>query len=292
MSPKLQSLFRPVIGRRAVSYLTNVHEISTSHTQRRIVDIGSGDAYMRAHVPGATRLPADPFLKDPRSNAPISTVMFAELCSALGIQRSTHVVAYDGGSIMWASRVWWLFHYFGHENVSVLDGCWPAYARSGLPISTQPVSYEMEAASDYAQQEAGVRTELLATSSQVLELVNSGTLTSRPVQLLDTRSMGEWTGRDLKGNARGGRIPGAMHVPHTDMLKQDGTFKSADELRSTFEAAGLDLSVPTISYCQLGIRGAMGVLAWAIATEGKGRAANYDGSMKEWANNPAYPMEQ
>lgn len=281
------------VARRTLSSraLTDVRSVLTLHSRSRVIDIGSVDAYMRAHIPGATRLPIDPFLKDPHSNTPISSELFGEMCTVLGIQRDTHVVAYDGGSIMWASRLWWLLRYFGHEKVSVLDGCWPAYAAAELPISVRPVSYELEG-SDYAQEQAQAKRELLATAGEVLDVVNSGSVTSRPVQLLDTRSMAEWTGQELKGNARGGRIPGAKHVPHTDMLRRDGTFKPADELRSTFERAGLDLSLPTFSYCQLGIRGAMGVLAWEIATGGKGRAANYDGSMKEWANNPAYPMEK
>lgn len=252
----------------------------------RIIDVGSLDAYTRAHVPGAVRLPLDPFLKDPSTGSVIDAALFVQLCAVLGVSRDTHVVAYDGGSVMWASRVWWLFQYYGHRHVSVLDGGWPGYLASGGPVSTLPVSPAF--ATDTPQ--AAPKKHLLATGQEVLHYVESGEASSRSVQLLDSRSRVEFSGEDKKGNLRGGHIPGAINVPHTDMLTPHGTFKSREELRSLFESAGLDLTRPSVSYCQAGIRGAMGILALRLAGS-VAPAANYDASMKEWLNDPRYPVD-
>jgi thiosulfate/3-mercaptopyruvate sulfurtransferase len=235
----------------------------------------------------------DPFLKDSNSNGPISAKLFGQLCAVLGIGKDTHVVAYDGGSVMWASRFWWTMKYYGHDQVSVLDGCWPAYVRSGAPISID--IEQPEYTSDYSPQ---ARNEWFASAQDILEVLESTSGSSGSVQLLDTRSKGEYRGDELKGNARGGHVPGARNVPHTDMIKPDGTFKSPQELSRIFEKAGLNLSKPCISYCQLGIRGAMGALAWTMAGQGAGLAdgaqkvANYDASMKEWLNNPKLPVDR
>lgn len=276
---------------RCMSSTTAISEIigQSSNTATRLIDCGNADAYNRAHIPNAVKLPFDPFLKDPRTGEVIDEDIFRQLCTVMGVSKDTHVIAYDGGSVMWAARVWWIFQYYGHKRVSVLDGCWPAYVRSGAPVSLSPV--EPDFATDLPA--AVAREELLATGKDVLQLVQSGPASSRPVQLLDTRSASEFSGLDMKSNMRGGHVPGAVNVPHTDMLTAQGTFKPAKEMAGVFEKAGLDLSKPTIAYCQAGIRGAMGVLALRLAGMQEGvRAANYDASMKEWLNNPNYPVDR
>jgi thiosulfate/3-mercaptopyruvate sulfurtransferase len=113
----------------------------------------------------------------------------------------------------------------------------------------------------------------------------------RGAQLLDTRTPGEFEGSDLRGNARGGRPPGAVNVPHAQMLKPDGTLKSPAELRALFERAGLDLDRRVISYCQLGFRGALGCLALAQAGVEEAKLAVYDASMREWLNDETRAVE-
>jgi thiosulfate/3-mercaptopyruvate sulfurtransferase len=268
-----------------LSVLTTVASLSIPGlTGVRLVDCGNIDAYSRAHIPGAHRLPTDPLLKDPSNPGHVfDPALFVQLCSALGIDAATHVVAYDGGSVVFAARLYWTLSLYG-VAASVLDGQWPAYVRSGQPVSIAPPD---DVFSPSPPTGIPVRS-LLATKQDVLAVVQSNQ--SSGVQLIDTRSRAEFEGLDLRGNARGGHVPGAINVPHNTMLTPEGALFEPAELRRLFESSGVDLTCPTVVYCQAGIRACVGLLALQVAGA-SGTVANYDGSMREWLRDETMPIE-
>lgn len=216
--------------------------------------------------------------------------MFEAIAEALGVRTSSEVVFYDACSGMAAARAWWLFRYYGFDKVSMLDGGWASYVRSGAPVS---VDQNDRVPPDVPPQEAVIarpRPELLASLQEVAGAARSGAFTSGGLQVVDTRSAGEYSGDDLRGNRFGGHVPGAVSVPFNSVYTPQGTFAPADALRARFEACGLRPDVRTVTYCQMGMRAA--VVALALRQAGFDNVAVYDGSMREYNNTPDVPRDR
>jgi thiosulfate/3-mercaptopyruvate sulfurtransferase len=274
---------------RAVHTLITPAELKSLAPSLRVVDLGSPDAYGRAHIPGALRVPLNGPATLKSAVDPLHVVNGAEftaLARELAISRNTDVVLYDASTTITAARAWWVFQYYGHPRCRVLDGGWARWVGEGhsVEVAAQPVPQL-----DGEPTTAKPQPHLLARREELMRAV------SRPArhdkcQVLDTRTLGEFAGADLRGNARGGRVPGACHVPHADLLTPQGALRPAAELRQLFEQAGLNPDVRVVTYCQTGIRAALGALALRVA--GFGDVANYDASMKEWLNDPQAPVER
>jgi len=195
----------------------------------RVVDCDVRDAYRRAHIHGAVGV-QDNYLKNPDDRRFVMTAaQFAATMSAMGIGDDTDVVAYDAGSVT-AGRLWWCLNYYGHTRVRVLDGGWNLWLKEGRPITmaepkVRPATFTPR-----------VDDSLLAAGDYVLAALQ------RPdVVILDVRSDGEWDGTNTRGNQRAGHIPGAVHIEWVNNLTPDDArcFKSADDLRAMFVAAGV-----------------------------------------------------
>jgi thiosulfate/3-mercaptopyruvate sulfurtransferase len=258
----------------------------------RIIDCGSGEAFSRARVPGAVRLLSEgPLVKESRAPTWIMDAQpFGALAAAMGVGSDSHVVVYDGGQGWAAAYVWWAFRYYGHGRVSVLDGGFPRWAESGAGRVAVRADPQLDAvptpSSVFVPSPDG---SLLATADDVLDILRGE---GGSPQILDSRTQGEYLGTDLRGNARGGHVPGAINVPHGTLLNPDGSLKEPRALAEVFSSAGIDLSRPAVTYCQMGMRGALALLALRRAGA-KAHLSNYDGSMREWLNaqDPAeYPV--
>ena len=195
----------------------------------RVVDCDVRDAYRRAHIHGAVGV-QDNYFKNPDDRRFLMTAaQFAATMSAMGIGDDTDVVAYDAGSVT-AGRLWWCLNYYGHTRVRVLDGGWNLWLKEGRPITmaepkVRPATFTPR-----------VDDSLLAAGDYVLAALQ------RPdVVILDVRSDGEWDGTNTRGNQRAGHIPGAVHIEWVNNLTPDDArcFKSADDLRAMFAAAGV-----------------------------------------------------
>jgi len=196
----------------------------------RIIDADSLDAYGRAHIPGAVAC-RDSRFKDPDNpRFVMSPEQFGEAMAALGVGNDTEVIAYDAAGSVNAGRVWWTLRYFGHANAKVLDGGWNLWLKQGRPVTmarTKVTPDRFTPRVDESQQ---------ATADYLMEAL------SRPdVVVLDVRSDGEWDGTNNRGNKRTGHIPGAVHLEwlHSVGSDDERCFKSPDELRAMFEAAGV-----------------------------------------------------
>jgi len=269
-----------------------------------VLDCASPEAFSRARVPGALRFVGaaeSAFFKDPRAASRLLGAREAEgVAAANGIVAASRVVAYDAGSVMNAAHVAWSLRHYGLAHATLLDGGFAAYAEAGGRVATRGAAAASAAAEFAALAPEAERFRAREGSPLVVgaEAVAAAAAASAAassasaggggggVQLLDTRTPGEFAGTDLRGNERGGRPPGAVNVPHAQLLRPDGALKSPAELRALFKAAGLDVDSERriIAYCQLGFRGALGCLALAHAGVADRRIANYDASMREWLN--------
>lgn len=243
---------------------------------------GSGlDMYRRGHIPGAVHADLLGHLADDTSDLNATVLpseRFAERIGALGVSDDSHVVVYDQGSMMWATRLWWNLRLEGHDRVSVLDGGFRAWRAAGFEVATG------EERNEPATFTAHRRPELYADRERV-----QAALGDESVVLIHSLDRATYTG-DSDDYPRPGRIPGAVNIPFPTLLADDGRVKAPEEVRTDFEEAGaLAPDRQAITYCGGGI--AATLEAFQLARLGRDDVAVYDGSLSEWAADPSLPME-
>ncbi len=212
----------------------------------RIVDCDPYDAYRRAHIKGAVGIRVHHYIKqpeyptDPRKYplvAPPDTAR--EVLESLGIGEGTRVVAYDSNGSLWAARLWWVLRYYGHTEVTVLNGGWQKWFDEGRPTTLDVPA------------PASATFHPKANPDWVCTVDYGAAHVGNPdVVFLDVRSDGEWTGANNRGNRRAGRIPGAVHLEWLNFVhdKPYRTFKEAGELRSLLEQAGVPPDREVVTY--------------------------------------------
>lgn len=200
---------------------------------------------------------------------------FAALMGQLGIGDETYVVIYDDADGMFAARLWWALRYYGHEAVSVLDGGWKKWTAEGRVVTTDLPTITPAVFTARPQPSLRVTADDLLHSDDERVLV-------------DVRSLREFQGEDSRA-ARSGHIPNAIHLPRSALVQADGTMLPVTDLTARFAAAGVALKAPSIvTYCNSGVSASYTLLALAAA--GADHVALYDGSWKDWGNNPALPI--
>lgn len=245
--------------------------------------------YDMGHIPGAVKIDWQGDLQDQILRDYIPAEKFAELCSKAGIAPDTTVVFYGDKSNWWACYAFWVFKLFGHQDCRILDGGYKFWKDQGLPMTKEVPSF---ARSTYNARPID-ETRIRAFRDDVLAQSRA----NRP--LLDVRSPKEYTGELLhmeeypqEGTLRGGHIPGAVNIPWGRAVREDGRFKSADELRAIYEGeAGIKPGDELIAYCRIGERSS---LTWFVLTYllGYPNTRNYDGSWLEWGNLVRAPIVQ
>lgn len=203
---------------------------------------------------------------------------FARLVGAMGIGRATRVVVYDQKGIFSAPRAWWMFSYFGHGAVAVLDGGLPAWRAAGHAVETGTPA-AAEAVTYVPRLQAGRVRGL----GDMLRNVETGA-----ELVLDARPAGRFSGADPEPRAGlpSGHMPGAVSLPASTLLVE-GTMKSPEALRGVFAAAGVDGVRPVVTSCGSGVTAA--ILTFGLHLAGLPEGALYDGSWAEWASQPDTP---
>jgi thiosulfate/3-mercaptopyruvate sulfurtransferase len=244
--------------------------------------------YDQGHIPGAVKIDWEGDLNDPVTRDYISSEAFGKLMGRLGIKPETTVVFYGDKSNWWAAYALWVFRLFGHKDVRLMDGGrakWQAEKRSMTRDVPSPAktSYPAPQRDD---------SKIRAFQPEVLRHVQA------KGPLVDVRSPQEYSGEFFhmpdypqEGALRAGHIPGAANIPWKRSVNDDGTFKSAEQLRALYEGeAGLKPKDDIVVYCRIGERSSH---TWFVLSQllGFDQVRNYDGSWTEWGNMVRVPIE-
>jgi thiosulfate/3-mercaptopyruvate sulfurtransferase len=255
----------------------------------RVVEVDENvDLYGESHIPGAIGFDWRADLQDQVKRDFLGAEDFGALMGSRGISNDHTVVLYGDRNNWFAAYTYWYFRYYGHDKVKLVNGPREKWIAEGRDTTAEVPSYP-EATFNAQAGDNSIR----AFREEVLGSIES------EINLVDVRSPQEYSGEliampgyEQEGAQRGGHIPGAASVPWAQAVNEDGTFKSADELRELYTSKGvIDGDEPIIAYCRIGERSAH---TWFVLHEllGQDDVKNYDGSWTEWGNLVGVPVEK
>ena len=240
--------------------------------------------YREGHIPGAVYASLSHHLAAPPTGTngrhPLPCVEEIEATfGRLGIGNDTQVVAYDQDSGMFASRLWWMLSYLGHEAVAVLDGGWAKWIREGRPVQA---GEEHRAPATFVGKR---RKELRVLADHVKANISNPSLL-----LVDGRSPERFEGQVEPIDRVAGHIPGAVNHPHRRNISDAGVFLPVETLRQQFaETFGERRPDEVVMYCGSGVTACHNLLAMEHAGLEGGKL--YPGSWSEWSADPTRPVE-
>ncbi len=250
------------------------------------VDVDT-DSFDTGHLPGAVGVNWRSQLTDPVLRDLASREDLQQLLRDAGVNDDTLIVLYGDNNNWFAAWAYWQLRYQGLDNVRLLDGGRIKVEADGLPLVTDAPAH----APGSITLPTETREELRAYRQQVLDGIGSDR------QLVDVRSPEEFSG-ELSAPAhlpqeaaqRRGHIPGAVNVPWSQAVAEDGTFKPIDQLRTLYGAKGVDGSEEVVAYCRIGERSSH---TWFVLHEllGLQNVRNYDGSWTEYGSLVGAPIE-
>jgi thiosulfate/3-mercaptopyruvate sulfurtransferase len=256
----------------------------------RIVEVDENPGlYREAHIPGAVGFDWKKDLQDQVKRDFLDPESFGRLFGGRGISNDHTIVLYGDRNNWFAAYTYWYLKYYGHDDVKLMNGPREKWIEEGRPTSTDVPSHPQ---ATFVAQPGD--DSIRARRDEVLEALDT------EIRLVDVRSPQEFSGEliamagyEQEGAQRGGHIPGAASVPWAQAVREDGTFKSADDLRELYTQKGVvnSGSGEIIAYCRIGERSAH---TWFVLHEllGQESVKNYDGSWTEWGNLVDVPVEK
>jgi thiosulfate/3-mercaptopyruvate sulfurtransferase len=246
------------------------------------------DVYDEGHIPGAVKLHWEDDLQDPIERDLVEKDEFERLMGSLGIGSDTTLILYGDKNNWFAAYAYWYLKIYGHSDVRIVDGGRQKWIDEGRELTTDEPQVQQ---ATYSAQE---RDESIRSyRDAVREAIGAG-----GQALVDVRSPQEFSGElisppgyEQEGAQRAGHIPSAASVPWALAVRDDGTFRSADELRELYGSKGVTPDKSVIAYCRIGERSAH---TWFVLREllGYTDVRNYDGSWTEWGNLVDVPIEK
>jgi thiosulfate/3-mercaptopyruvate sulfurtransferase len=253
----------------------------------RIVEVDENtQLYAEAHIPGAVGFDWKKDLQDQVRRDFLGPEDFGRLFAEHGISNDHTIVLYGDRNNWFAAYTYWYLKYYGHNRVLLLNGPREKWIADGRPTTTEipahaPASFTAQPGDD----------TIRARREEVQQAIGNAT------KLVDVRSPAEFSGElispagyEQEGAQRGGHIPGAASIPWAQAVREDGTFKSDEELRQLYGSRGVLDGADIIAYCRIGERSAH---TWFVLHEllGQQHVKNYDGSWTEWGNLVGVPVE-
>lgn len=241
--------------------------------------------FERGHIRGASNFSWHTDLVDTVSRDIASPQQFQALLARAGVNDDSTVVLYGDNNNWFAAWGAWVFDIYGVPNVKLLDGGRKKWEAEGRPLSNRvqvhtPGNVKVKTANAALRARLG---DVLAVARQEKQAV-----------LVDIRSADEYQGKVFAPSGvqelavRAGHVPGAVNVPWGKLVAEDGTFKSAEELKAIYQAVGVDGSKPVITYCRIGERSSH---SWVALSKLLGYdVRNYDGSWTEYGNSVGAPI--
>ena len=254
----------------------------------RIVEVDENPAlYAEAHIPGAIGFDWKTDLQDQVKRDFLGPEEFGGCSARRGVSNDHTVVLYGDRNNWFAAYTYWYLKYYGHDAVKLVNGPREKWISEGRPVSTDVPSYEPATFAAQAGDDS-----IRAQRDEVLDALEAKT------RLVDVRSPQEFSGEliamagyEQEGAQRAATFPGAASVPWAQAVQEDGTFKSADDLRELYTDKGVLGGRDIIAYCRIGERSAH---TWFVLHEllGEDDVKNYDGSWTEWGNLVNVPIEK
>ncbi len=235
--------------------------------------------YEKSHIPNAVFVDwvHEITLPSGKSNFVADAEQYAQVMSRLGIDENTFVVAYDDSNHMFASRLVWTLAYYGHPTAAILNGGWNKWIAENRPVTAEVPQIQPK------EFKPVVHSELRRSAGQILDQLGQNQA------LIDVRTPAEFAGEASRAS-RKGHIPTAKNLPTKNFINADGTFLPPEQLREQLASIQIDGdSENVVFYCNGGVSASLAFIAYRLA--GFDDASVYDGSWKDWGNDPEKPIE-
>lgn len=207
-----------------------------------IIDCDAADAFNRGHIPGAVHLPTHQYVKSAKDKLFVMDPNeFSEMCSSMGIDNESLVIVYDNSQSLYATRLWWVFDYYGYSQVKVLNGGWKSWINEGEECSFERPNIQKNKTFIVS---AVPNSSRYSDKDELMQVCSADNAI-----IWDVRSNGEYDGTETRGNKRNGHVPGAIHLEWFSLMdRETHKFKPLDEMKNMLVDAGIFLDKPIYSY--------------------------------------------
>jgi thiosulfate/3-mercaptopyruvate sulfurtransferase len=241
-----------------------------------VLDARDAASFAQGHLPGAQPYAWQAMTGQAAARGKIrpNVSAVAQALATLGVDRDRPTLVYGAAGNGWGEEghAAWLLALLGHPDIALLDGGFAAWRAAGRPVVTTTASPRV------GRFDPNVRTEWRAVREDL----------SKSRQIVDVRSAVEFRGATPYGEPRGGHIPGAKHLDWRTLLDEGGRIRSSARISRALADAGIDPAKEIVTYCTAGVRSAF--VTVALTARGVSTVRNYDGSLVEWASDPANEM--